>query len=213
MKKLITLLLVLVTLNGYSQTPIDYDNFDREVAEFHLREAFLHFRDTITKMGYDKERFILYPELLKDKSLDIPIWSDKVYELISKHNCDILTNIKDDVYHVDREKWWEDPKTQKLFVEEKYKHIEDEKIRESITEVGYSENALFTTKKFTTYEELATALINQWENSYYHKCLQRRNMFCTYLYRSHNIIVKDLFACSVTYNPSTKCVHSVINFI
>ena len=138
---------------------------------------------------------------------------ESAQELISKHNCDILTNIKDDVYHVDREKWWEDPKTQKLFVEEKYKHIEDEKIRESITEVGYSENALFTTKKFTTYEELATALINQWENSYYHKCLQRRNMFCTYLYRSHNIIVKDLFACSVTYNPSTKCVHSVINFI
>ena len=28
MKKLITLLLVLLTLNGYSQTPIDYDNID-----------------------------------------------------------------------------------------------------------------------------------------------------------------------------------------
>ena len=46
MKKLITLLLVLVTLNGYSQ-PIDYNNFDSKRAEEVLLETFQHFRDTI----------------------------------------------------------------------------------------------------------------------------------------------------------------------
>ena len=42
MKKLITLLLVLVTLNSYSQ-PIDYNNFDNEIATLRLKEAFLNF--------------------------------------------------------------------------------------------------------------------------------------------------------------------------
>ena len=66
MKKLITLLLVLVSLNGYSQTPIDYNNFDTDLASQILGQKFIEFRDTITQYGHGATLFDGWLPYLED---------------------------------------------------------------------------------------------------------------------------------------------------
>ena len=68
MKKLITLLLVLVALNSYSQ-PIVYNNFDSKRAEEVLFETFQHFRDTI--------QYYVTGDLISEVLKDIPNYKEK----------------------------------------------------------------------------------------------------------------------------------------
>jgi hypothetical protein len=198
MKKLMTLLLVLVTLNGYSQK-IDYDNFDSKRAEEVLFETFQHFRDTI--------QYYVTGVLISEKLKDIPnydekrklYWSDRVYNLISKPNTE--ENVRQNrLHHVDRVDWWYDLDNKQPFIEDVYvKYDTGFDLPENL---HYKENGLVSYKKYETYQEMATHMIKVWESSPIHKGTQRSNLFSTYQYKTwgdDKVKMKSQVACCVRY--------------
>ena len=218
MKNLITLLLVLVTLYGYSQTPIDFDNFSTEIATLKLKEAFLHFRDTITTYGSHNEYKHLdkYPILKEKKHLMLPRWSEWIYKNISVRNTNELIRTTS-LYHPDIKEWLE------IHYEDMVNAYYDGNTHEDVESfketcvIMYSENAVRVPIKdnedrYNTYEELATTIILTYEKSMNHRCLQRSPMLSSGLE-----VVGDesnaIFACCVMYNKNTKQVKSSINFI
>jgi len=199
MKKIITSLILLVSLNGYSQ-PIDYNNFDNKRAEEVLFETFQHFRDTIQYYGTGI--------LISTKLNDIPnyrdkmklYWSDRVYNLISKPNTEEVIR-QNRLHHVDRQSWWDDENNKKPFAEDVYvKH--DGEFGIPVYSLNYTENGLYSTQKYKTYQEMAIDMILVWESSDIHKCAQRSNLFDTYEYRvwgDDKITSKSQMACCVRY--------------
>tara|TARA_R110002020_G_C15947768_1_gene745315 strand:+ start:38 stop:673 length:636 start_codon:yes stop_codon:yes gene_type:complete len=210
MKKLITLLLVLVTLNGYTQ-PIDYNNFDSKRAEEVLFETFQHFRDTI--------QYYVTGKIISEKLKDIPnynekrklYWSDRVYNLISKPNTE--ENVRQNrLHHVDRVDWWYDLKNKKPFSEDVY--IKYDTGFDIPDNLHYMENGLISYKKFDTYQEMASHMIKVWESSPMHKGTQRSNLFDTYEYRTwgdDKVTMKSQVACCVRYSHGKHW--AFINFI
>ena len=218
MKKVFSLCLVLITLNTNSQTPIDYDNFSSEIATLKLKEAFLHFRDTITTYGSRNEHKHLedYPILKEKKHLMLPRWSEWIYDNISVRNTKELIRTTS-LYHPSIKEWLEihhDDMVNAYYDGNTHKDVE--RFKETCV-ITYSENAVrvpikINEDRYNTYEELATTIILTYEKSMNHRCLQRAPMLSNGL-----DVVGDesnaIFACCVMYNKNTKQVKSTINFI
>ena len=217
MKKLITLLLVLVTLNGYSQTPIDYDNFSTEIATLKLKEAFLHFRDTITTYGsYNEHKHLdKYPILKEKKHLMLPRWSEWIYDNISVRNTKELIKTTS-LYHPDIKEWLENHHKDMVNAYYEGNIHEDVELFKETCVIMYSENAVRVPIKnneirYNTYEELATTILLTYETSMNHRCLQRSPMLSSgFRFGDES---NSIFACCVMYNKNTKQVKSTINFI
>ena len=217
MKKIITLLILLVTLNGHSQTPIDYDNFSTEIATLKLKEAFLHFRDTITTYGSHNEYKHLedYPILKEKKHLMLPRWSEWIYDNISVPNTKELIKTTS-LYHPDIKEWLENHHKDMVNAYYEGNIHEDVELFKETCVIMYSENAVRVPIKdnedrYNTYEELATTIILTYEKSMNHRCLQRSPMLSSgFRFGDES---NSIFACCVMYNKNTKQVKSTINFI
>ncbi len=218
MKKILTLLLVIITSVGYSQ-PIDYSNFDDKLADKALAEAFLHFRDTIPPAYADGRLWADYfPEMKTHPDLTLLVWSDNVSELISKPNCYemVRLDLKYKNKHPDREEWWLREENTEIFSVETYKNVKDPQIRELLTNtdaVGYTECVIFSPNHRSTYQELAADLIKCWDNSFSHRMFMRGTYYQKYSFDTYNLKVLGLFACSVSYNPYSKSTYAALNII
>ena len=217
MKKLITLLLVLVTLNGYSQTPIDYDNFDSDLASKILGQRFIEFRDTITQFGHGASIFVDRLPYLKDnQDLLVPQWCDYLYENLSKYNCGkMMENKRHEAGHIDREKWFDSEKTKSDLGEIMFKGtiIPESEWGIYTYSMRYGENSCSLQSKFKTYEELALHIINGYENSIMHRCAQRGIIHDVTVYRSYGVKIYGLFSCCIMYDKETKITKSVLNMV
>jgi len=216
MKKITIILLTLITLSSYSQ-PIDYSNFDDKLADKALAEAFLHFRDTIFQFSDGRLWLDYYPALKTHPDLALPVWSDKIYELISKPNCYEMTrlDLKYNNKHPDREEWWFKKGIQQIFAIETYKNVKSPQMRELLTNTHgrYCENIMFSPNHRSTYQELATAFIICWDNSPTHSSLMRATYYDVYSFDNYNIKVRGIFACSISYNSYSKSTYAALNFI
>ena len=212
MKNLITLLIVLFSLNGFTQK-IDYTNFDNDLATKALAEAFLNFRDTIDCYGGGKKWNVTHPVVDSFPEMNKPRWSDWVYENISLPNCvEMSNNAKNVLYHVDRTDWYKG--NEQLVRDVYYEGVPNvPQIIVRNARLRYSENIFMYTGEKETYQELATHMIVLWENSTHHRNAQRGLLYDTFSYKEYGLKIQDLFACCVIYNPYTKTTRSSINFI
>ena len=143
MKHLITLLLVILTLNGYSQTPIDYDNIDYLLL------------DTLIIAEVNKRRVSLGNPKIK--------YSPTIRKGISIHQTNILVN-EERSYHPNSDSLYNE-----MFVDIKKEC--SEKYNKSIycttseTEVCIMLPAVIV----KTYEELSIYMVDMWETSKPHK--------------------------------------------
>jgi len=219
MRQLITLLLVLVTLNGYSQTPIDFDNFSVEIATEKLKEAFILYRDTITTYGaYNEHNHYEKFTFLNDKKeMMIPRWSEWVYDNISQPNVSEVIN-SNSFYHPDRVKWYRSNK--ETVINEYYKGIYDtDSIENIVSRPEYEENLYYgkfsgsTPIDVKTYEDLAKKIIMCWEGSRDHRCTQRQPLFSRYRYPKYGDETTGLFACCVMFDKENKKIIASLNLI
>lgn len=212
MKKLITLLLVLVTLNGYTQTPIDYDNFDSDLASKIFAKEFLKFRDTINSFGSGNLFSVKHPETVEYPELKIPRWSDYLYQQVTLPNCDKLYTMGRNIYHIDREQWFKSniDSIRKEYYNET-PNIPEEQLLNA--RLRYSENAAATTHKFKTYEEIASYIILCWEKSITHRNGQRSILYDVWSYRHYDLKIQSMFSVCVKYNNHTDYTTVVMNFI
>ena len=217
MKKLITLLILLVTLNGYSQTPIDYDNFDTDLASQILGQKFIEFRDTITQYGHGATLFDGWLPYLEDnRDLLVPQWCDYLYKNLSKYNCGkMMENKKHQAGHIDREKWFDSKQTRSDLGKILYggTPLLENEWSVYTSSMRYRENSCSLRSKFKTYEELALHIINGYENSIMHRCAQRGVIHDVTFYKYYNIKVYGLFSCCVMYDKETRVTKSVLNMI
>jgi hypothetical protein len=212
MKKLITLLMILVSIGGFSQTPIDYNNFNTDTASMILAKVFLEFRDTAVSFGSGKPHAENYPAVAEFPELKTPRWSDYLYKEVSFVNCSELINAGKSIYHVDREEWFKSniQKIREVYYEG-YDKVPESRLLNA--RLHYSENGFKTNIKFDTYEELAKFMIDSWEKSIYHKNGQRVLLYDIWSFDEYGLKIKDLFSCCVMYNSMTGYTKSVINFI
>ena len=217
MKKLITLLILLVTLNGYSQTPIDYDNFDTDLASQILGQKFIEFRDTITQFGHGASIFVDRLPYLKDnRDLLVPQWCDYLYKNLSKYNCGkMMENKKHQAGHIDREKWFKSKQTKSDLGKILYEGtiIPESEWGAYTTCMRYRENSCSIGGRFDTYEELGVYIISRYESSIMHRCAQRGVIHDATVYKHYNIKVYGLFSCCVMYDKETRVTKSVLNLI
>jgi hypothetical protein len=212
MKKVFSLCLVLITLNSYSQTPIDYNNFDTDLASKIFAKEFKKFRDTINAFGSGRLFSKNYPETVEYPELKIPRWSDYLYQQVTLPNCLELTKMGRNIYHVDREPWF---KSNIGTIRKEYyretPNIPEEQLLNA--RLSYSENAAATTRKFKTYEEIASFIILLWEKSITHRNGQRSILYDTWSYRHYNLKIQSMFSVCVKYNNYTDFTTVVMNFI
>ena len=144
MKKLITLLLVLLTLNGYSQTPIDYDNIDYLLL------------DTLIIGEVNKRRVVMGNPKIN--------YSPTIRNGVSTNQTSILVR-NQKVYHPNKNNLYEkiilDLKTE---CEKKYNSSIS-----SITPNTEVSIMLPINKKIKTYQELSIYFVDLWESSEQHK--------------------------------------------
>ena len=217
MKNLITLLIVLFSLNSYSQTPIDYDNFDTDLASKILGQKFIEFRDTITQFGHGASIFVdRYPYLKDNRDLLVPQWSEYLYENLSKYNCwKMMENKSHQAGHIDREKWFDSEQTRSDLGKILYEGTPIPESEWSVytSSMSYGENSCSLRSKFKTYEELALHIINGYENSIMHRCAQRGIIHNSVAYKYYDIKVYGLFSCCVMYDKETHVTKSVLNMV
>ena len=216
MKKVFSLCLVLITLNSNSQTPIDYDNFDSDLASKILGQKFIEFRDTINAFGSGRLFSENYPETVEYPELKIPRWSDYLYENLSKYNCGkMMENKRHESGHIDREKWFKSQQTKSDLGEIMFKGTIIPKSKWEVYTIcmEYSENSCSLQSQFNTYEELALYMINGYENSIMHRCAQRGIMHDVTVYRSYGVKIYGLFSCCIMYDKETKITKSVLNMV
>ena len=211
MKRVLTILFFL-PFYLFSQTKIDYNNFNVDTATKVFTKVFLEFRDTAVHFCGGVPHVEHHPVLSEFPELRRPRWSDFLYEQVSLPNCKELYKYSNKVFHVDREEWYET--NIKTIRKEYYKGIKNVPQDElDNARLNYSENALSTSKKFDTYEELGSFIILSWEKSPSHKCGQRGVLYDTFSYNHYGLKIQDLFSCCVVYNPSNGYTKAVINFI
>jgi hypothetical protein len=168
------LLTMVMVTNVLLSQKIDYNNFDVMLASKILFEKMNYFRDTITQTGYGAPFDSVFFETKNNKSLRKLYWSDNVYKLISEPNCS--ENIRrNELFHVDRQEWWDDETNRDKFLDDVYAFVP--KPAYKCNQLTYSENCGFTTAKFETYQDLADHIILAWEDSYFHRCLQRSGLY------------------------------------
>jgi hypothetical protein len=213
MKKLISILSIFfVSVTGKTQTPIDYSNFNVELASKIMGDVFLKFRDTINCFSGGEPFTVSYPAIGLYPELKKPRWSDYLYKKVSEPNCKELSSYGNKAFHIDREEWFKTNITE--IREEYYKGIPNvPKYRLENARLSYSENVFSYNGKFNTYEELASYAIKCWEKSTLHRCAQRGLMYDTFSYDEYGLRIQDIFSTCVMYNPSNGCTKIVINFI
>lgn len=192
MKNIIAYLFTLLVGTSLSQK-IDYNNFDNYRASKVLFEELNKFRDTITVNGVGRLLVELRPIFKTKPELKKLHWSDKVYNIISVQNCNEMVR-QNRLFHADRTEWWGDEKNRKLFEGEAFPNYKNTAHNNFI----YNENAGRTDVKFETYQEMAKFMIDAWEKSTNHRCLQRSPLI-NRLYISLGIQVNVLAACRVEY--------------
>jgi hypothetical protein len=204
--------LLLLPFSLFSQTKIDYNNFNVDTATKVFAKVFLEFRDTAVHFASGVPHVVPYPVLSESPELRRPRWSDFLYEQVSLPNCKELYKYGNHVFHVDREEWY---KTNiNTIRQEYYKGIKNvPQCQLENARLIYSENAFSTSKKFDTYEELASFIIMSWENSITHKCAQRGILYDSFSYKEYGLKIQDIFSCCVVYNPLNGHTKAVINFI
>lgn len=148
MKKLITLLLTLITLTTYSQV-IDYDNFDAELID---SLVFVEINEYRESYGNPK---LVYSDVLRD-NLSTYITGVLVEQQTAGHpkGKHILNKISVDVYD----------EIQSQYQNKTLKYEVD----------AYSEVSMLTCvtpDRFVTYQDLAKYLVKSWDNSPGHQII------------------------------------------
>ena len=85
--------IIVICATSYGQkTPIDYNNFDTQIASTMLFEKLNDFRDTITVTGYGKPLIDAWPILKNNRDLLKLKWSQKLYDTLFFLKS-VLTNV------------------------------------------------------------------------------------------------------------------------
>lgn len=195
--KLFIVFYFLFIFSNLSAQKIDYNNFNNELASKVLFEELNKFRDTITVTGAGLPFEEVWPKVKKHPELRKLYWSDDVHNLISKPN--ITENIiKNRLHHVNRRDWWNIEKNREIFLKDmflNYKSTTDDFLI-------YSENIGYSTETFETYQEMAKFMIESWDKSFMHRCLQRQGLYSNILIEEGKI-TKTLCATYVNFNDGT----------
>lgn len=206
MKTMILISFILPFL-VFSQ-PIDYNNFDSKVAEKVLFEKLLVYRDTVktfasgVKISEYSKNIPNYKENTKWN------WSEDVYKIFSRPNCNKIVS-DNKLYHVDVSNVLYSQKTCGIFAPLLYKDFPKEFYTKNgfnqfeYRGVEYSENALRSTVKYKTYQEMADDMIDIWDDSPAHQAMMRRSFFSQTYAAEYNKIVHLQAACAVTYKNGT----------
>jgi hypothetical protein len=211
MKTLILFLLICV--NIFSQTKIDYENFDENLAKKAFINAFTIFRDTFTThhltLNYAKVDS-MSPEMNKKPQLRKMRWSDWLYDNLSKQNCQKIINMGDRFDHVDVTSWLELNRSNISVI-----GAGDIKGLTSPNRLNfmYKENIFQSTYNFQTYEELVSYIIKSWDKSPRHSAIMRGKHYSTVKYEKNNIILTSIFSCSIKYDKKNNRTKSTINII
>ena len=185
--------------------PIDYKNFDNKTAEKVLWEKIMYYRDTIQTFGGGYKISDYYKDLPNYKKSFKWNWSDEVYNIFSRPNCDKIS-ISTKPYHVDVRDLVYSQKICGIFAPLIYKEFDKKfyTINSSgqfqYKGVEYSENAMKYTAKFKTYQEMADKIIISWDNSVMHRGMLRRGFFNENFVMRNNKNVYPQAACAVSYN-------------
>jgi hypothetical protein len=212
MKKMISILLFPINLNSQ---PIDYNNFDNKRAEKVLFETLQYFRDTIKRFGDGSVISEYFSDLPNYKQLMKLTWSDNVYKNFSKRNIEIISQ-ENRLHHADNNQeridWWMNIENRQVFAKEIYVKY-DTPYGPPIQFMDYFENAVSSTQKYKTYQEMATDMIMIWEGSRSHKYVQRGPLFYVNEHRKYGskIQTKSLVACAVRY--SNGKFFAVVNYV
>ena len=215
MKNLILSLFLLYNLNLFSQTAIDYNNFDNDLATKILAQKFIDFRDTITQLGSGLVFTKVNPEIINNPDLMIPKWSDYLYDNTSNPNCSILIKEGHSVRHIDVSAWFYSDITKSKISQIRFS---DTKVPKSSwlplsSSMIYRENVCSLMDELKTYEGLATYIITLWENSKEHKRAQRGYTYKILAYRKYNEKIYGIFSCKVMYDKNTGVTKSVLNMV
>ena len=215
MKNLIVIFFFLIGVNVFSQTKINYNNFDNDLATKILAQTFIEFRDTITQFGSGLVFTNVNPEIIKNPDLMIPEWSDYLYDNTSNPNCSILIKEGHSFRHIDvSTRFYSDNTTLKI----SQIRFSGSKVPKSSwlslsSSMIYRENVCSLMDKLKTYEELATYIITLWENSKEHKRAQRGYTYDTLSYTKYNEKIYGIFSCKVMYDKNTGVTKSVLNMV
>lgn len=188
--------------------PIDYNNFDSKTAEKVLFEKLLYYRDTIQTLASGMkitERYKGVPNYKENSKWN---WSEEVYKIFSRPNCDKIST-ENKLYHVDVSPVLYTQKICGIFAPQIYKNFPKEFYTKNgfgqfeYRGVEYSENALMSTQKFKTYQEMADRMIKIWDNSPSHKGMLRKGFFSEVIATNYNKVVCLQAACAVSYKNGT----------
>ena len=215
MKNIIQILFFLIGINLYSQTVIDYKNFNNDLATNILAQTFIEFRDTITLLGSNLVFTTIRPEIVNNSDLMIPKWSDYLYNNTSNPNCSTIIKEGHSARHVDVSEWFYSDNTKFEIAQIKFK---GSKVPKSSwvplsSYLVYNENVCSLMDKLKTYEELATYIITLWETSKEHRRAQRDYTYDTLSYKKYNEKIYGIFSCRVIYNPNFGTTKAVLNMV
>ena len=196
MKTLISIF--LLPLSILSQV-IDYNNFDSKRAEVVLFETLQYFRDTIQYTGGGYLEKTVYQGIPDYKSSMKWTWSNDVYNIFSKPNCEKIAK-ENRLYHNDVKNLVLSEKIQNTFIPVVWKNYMSN--FPYTPKVGYSENGVMSTKKYKTYQEMANSMIKTWESSIIHKGTQRK-FFSSNMVESNGKNFFTQAACCVRYSNGT----------
>lgn len=215
MKNLILSLFLLFNLNLFSQTVIDYNNFDNDLATKILAQKFIEFRDTITLFGSGLVFTKVNPEIIDNPDLMIPKWSDYLYDNTSNPNCSILIKEGHSVRHIDVSSWFYSDNTTLKISQIRFS---GSKVPKSSwlslsSSMIYRENVCSLMDKLKTYEELATYIITLWENSKEHKRAQRGYTYETLSFTKYGEKIYGIFSCKVMYDKNSGVTKAVLNMV
>ena len=200
MKCLIFTFFFLLGFGVYSQTKIDYDNFNENTAKEAFIKAFTVFRDTFTihhlsmpstKLDSMSPDMVKTPQLRKMRS------SDWLYTNLSVKNCQKIINMGNNFDHVDVTDWLEINRNN-LWVNG-IKNIKGLTPSTSF-DFLYKENIFQYTGKFETYDELAVFIIKTWDKSPRHSAMMRSENYSNIKYKKNNIILTAIYSCSIKYD-------------
>jgi hypothetical protein len=205
--KTILLISFILPLLVFGQ-PIDYNNFDSKTAEKVLFEKLLYYRDTV-KTFASGIKIAEYSKNIKNyKENSKWNWSEDAYKFFSRPNCNKICS-DNRVYHVDVENLVFSQKVCGIFSPLIYKDFPKEFYTKNgfnqfeYRSVSYSENALMTTRKFKTYQEMADGMIKIWDNSPPHQATLRWGFFSVSYTSEYNKIAHTQVACAVSYKNGT----------
>ena len=215
MKSLILYLFLFFNLSLFSQTKIDYNNFDSDLATKILAKKFIEFRDTITLRGSNLVFTTIRPEIVNNSDLMIPKWSDYLYNNTSNPNCSTIIKEGHSARHVDVSEWFYSDNTKFEIAQIKFK---GSKVPKSSwvplsSYLVYNENVCSLMDKLNTYEELASYIITLWETSKEHRRAQRDYTYDTLSYKKYNEKIYGIFSCKVMYDKNSGVTKAVLNMV